>query len=51
MNANGQSVMQITNARPGQTETINVSALTTGMYMVKVSNGMETAMQRFIKVK
>jgi hypothetical protein len=51
MNANGQSVLQINNARPGQTETINVSALTTGMYMVKVSNGLETAMQRFIKVK
>jgi hypothetical protein len=51
MNANGQSVMQVTNARPGQTETINVNTLTAGMYMVKVSNGTETAMQRFIKVK
>lgn len=51
MNANGQSVMQITNARPGQTETINVGGLTAGLYMVRVSNGIETATQRFVKVK
>jgi hypothetical protein len=51
MNTNGQSVMQLANARPGQTETINVSKLTAGMYMVRVSNGIETAMQRFVKVK
>ena len=51
MNTNGQSVMQIANARPGQTETINVSSLTAGMYMVRVSNGIETAIQRFVKVK
>ena len=51
MNANGQSVKQITNARPGQTETINVSNLTAGLYIVKVSNGVETTMQRFVKVK
>ncbi|HEX6427618.1 MAG TPA: T9SS type A sorting domain-containing protein, partial [Niastella sp.] len=51
MNANGQSVTQITNAWPGQTETINVSNLTAGLYIVKVSNGVETTMQRFVKVK
>ncbi|WP_166437026.1 T9SS type A sorting domain-containing protein [Niastella caeni] len=50
-NANGQCVLQRTNTRPGQTETINVSNLTAGMYIVKVSNGVEATTQRFIKVK
>jgi hypothetical protein len=51
LNTNGQSVLQIASARPGQTETINVGNLTPGMYIVKVSNGVETAMQRFVKMK
>ena len=51
INANGQSVLQVTGARSGQTETVNVSSLTPGMYIVKVTNGIETALQRFVKVK
>lgn len=51
INANGQSVLQETGARSGQTETLNVSSLTPGMYIVKVTNGIETALQRFVKVK
>jgi hypothetical protein len=51
INANGQSVLQITGARSGQTETVNVNSLTPGMYIVKVTNGIETALQRFVKVK
>ncbi|HEY8898189.1 MAG TPA: T9SS type A sorting domain-containing protein [Niastella sp.] len=51
INANGQSVLQVTGARSGQTESVNVSSLTPGMYIVKVTNGIETALQRFVKVK
>jgi hypothetical protein len=51
INANGQSVLQVTGARSGQTETVNVNSLTPGMYIVKVTNGIETALQRFVKVK
>lgn len=51
INANGQSVLQVTGAGSGQTETVNVSSLTPGMYIVKVTNGTETALQRFIKAK
>jgi hypothetical protein len=51
INANGQSIKRISNAMPGQTATVNVSDLTPGIYMVKVSDGKESAIQRFIKVK
>jgi hypothetical protein len=51
INANGQPVLQMANTSSGQTETINVNSLTPGMYIVRVSNGKETAMQRFVKMK
>jgi hypothetical protein len=51
INANGQPVMQLTGATPGQTATLQVSNLVPGMYIVKVLNGKEAAMQRFIKVR
>lgn len=51
MNTNGQPVIQLANTKPGQTETINVNALTPGIYLVRVSDGKETAMQRFVKLR
>jgi hypothetical protein len=51
INAHGQQVMQLASARPGQTETLHVSNLVPGMYIVRVSNGTEAAMQRFVKTR
>lgn len=51
INAGGQSIKRISNTMPGQTATVNVSALAPGLYLVQVSDGMETAIQRFVKVK
>jgi hypothetical protein len=51
MDVNGQSVAQFDNPRVGQTERINVSNLKPGLYMVRVSNGTEWALQRFVKMK
>jgi hypothetical protein len=51
INTNGEPVIQKAGTRPGQTETIQVNSLTPGMYMVRVSNGKEMAVQRFIKMK
>jgi hypothetical protein len=51
INASGQSIKRISNTIPGQTATVNVSALAPGLYMVQVSDGTETAIRRFIKVK
>jgi type IX secretion system substrate protein len=51
LNANGQSVKQISNTIAGQTATINVSDLAPGLYLVQVSDGREKAVQRFIKAK
>ncbi len=36
---------------PGQTAMVNVSDLAPGLYLVQVSDGKETAAQRFIKMK
>jgi hypothetical protein len=51
VNTNGQLVKRITNNRAGQTETLDVRDLTAGLYMVRVSNGSETAVQRIVKSK
>jgi hypothetical protein len=51
IDSNGQSVGQFDNPGVGQTQRINVSNLKPGLYIVKVSNGTESALQRFIKTK
>ncbi|MBO9200309.1 MULTISPECIES: T9SS type A sorting domain-containing protein [Niastella] len=51
VNANGQSVMQISKSRASQTESISVNDLKPGLYTVRVLNGLESAQQRFIKAK
>lgn len=51
MNANGQNIKRINSTMPGQTVTVNVSDLAPGIYLVQVSAGKETAVQRFIKTK
>ncbi|OQP60890.1 hypothetical protein A3860_03950 [Niastella vici] len=51
MNTNGQPVIQMADTKPGQTETINVNELTPGIYIFRVSDGKETAMQRFVKLR
>lgn len=47
---NGQQVKS-TSGTGVQTQVINVSNLTEGNYVIRVSNGAETATQKFIKVK
>jgi hypothetical protein len=51
LNANGTSVMQFERSRASQTESINVNNLRPGLYVVSVSNGTGSALQRFIKTK
>lgn len=51
LNANGTSVIQFDRSRASQTESISVNNLKPGLYVVRVSNGTELALQRFIKAK
>lgn len=51
VNANGQTVKHVTDARAGQTETLNVSDLVAGIYFVRASNGTETTVQRILKTR
>lgn len=48
-NTNGMLVKQVVNKAAGQTETISVRELGAGLYIVKASNGIESATQRIIK--
>jgi hypothetical protein len=48
-NTNGQMVKQVVNQAASQTETISVRELGAGLYIVKASNGTESATQRIIK--
>jgi len=48
-NANGQVVKHMVAAKSNQTEILNVNDLRTGLYIMKVSNGSETAVQRIVK--
>ena len=50
-NSNGNVVKRIVSARAGQTESINLQAVNPGIYIVKASNGTETAVQRIVKSK
>ena len=51
LNVNGQSVLQFDRPRASQTESISVNNLQPGLYIVRVSNGTESALQRFVKAK
>ena len=48
-NNNGQLVKHVSNASAGQTEMVDVKNLTAGMYIVRVSNGTQTAVQKIVK--
>jgi len=48
-NANGQMVKHMVAGKSNQTEILNVNELKTGLYIMKVSNGNETAVQRIVK--
>jgi hypothetical protein len=48
-NTTGQRVKAIKSGNVSQTETISVSELSNGIYIVKASCGSETAQQKFIK--
>jgi hypothetical protein len=48
-NANGQAAKKMETASSSQTETMNTSTLTSGLYFVKVTCGSETAQQKLIK--
>ena len=48
-NANGQVVKHMVAAKSNQTEILNVNDLRTGLYIMKVSNGNEPAVQRIVK--
>jgi hypothetical protein len=49
VNANGQTVRKTEAASSNQTETVNVSTLARGFYVVKVSYNGETAQQKIVK--
>ena len=51
MNTNGQVVKYLLNQQSQLTETISVRDLTEGIYVLRVSNGNETIIQRIIKSK
>lgn len=48
-NQSGQILKTVRNSNSGQTETINVSNLPTGIYMIKATCGQDVAQQKFIK--
>jgi hypothetical protein len=48
MNTNGQVVKHLVQERAGQTQTIYVSDLAPGMYVVRANNGSETAVKKIM---
>lgn len=50
-NSNGQVVKRSTISRANQTETVVMSDLTSGVYIVKATNGTDVATQRIAKAK
>jgi len=48
-NLNGRLVRSRLNEKSREVETLSVKDLTTGMYVVKVSHGTESSIQRFLK--
>jgi hypothetical protein len=51
VSTNGQIMKRIVNNRASQTETLDVRDITVGLYIVRISNGSETAVQRIVKSK
>jgi len=51
INSFGHVVKQVMNNRAGQTETISLSDINTGMYIIRASNGTQAAVQRVVKSK
>lgn len=51
INVSGQVIKHIVQPRAGQTENVAVADLAAGLYIVKLSNGTETAIQRIVKPK
>lgn len=51
INTNGLVVKNLTDARAGQTENMNVAGLPPGLYIVKVTSGKETTVQQLVKMK
>jgi hypothetical protein len=51
VNTNGQVVKYLLNQQSLLTETISVKDLTDGIYVLRVSNGSETVIQRIVKSK
>ncbi len=47
--ANGQAAKKVETSSSSQTETLNISSLKSGFYIVKVSCGVETAQQKIVK--
>jgi len=50
-NMNGQVVKHFATGNASQTEVINVNDMPVGMYILKASNGTETASQKIVKSK
>ena len=48
---NGSLVKTKINSNAGQTETLNVSDLSVGMYIVKTTSGDNSSAQKFIKIR
>jgi hypothetical protein len=48
-NNNGQLMKHVSNPGAGQTEMVNVKDLTSGLYIVRVSNGTQVATQKIVK--
>jgi hypothetical protein len=48
-NVNGQLVKHIVNSNAGQTQVMNVTDISAGLYVMKVSSPTETSVQRIVK--
>ncbi len=51
INTNGQVAKHIVSTSAGQTETVSLSDVAVGLYIVRATNGTETSVQRIIKTK
>jgi hypothetical protein len=51
INTNGQVAKHVVCSSAGQTQELNISDISVGLYIVRASNGVETSVQRIIKSK
>jgi hypothetical protein len=51
MNTGGQLIKSVTISHASQTEIVSMSQVPAGMYIVKVTNGIETGTQTIVKSK